>query len=563
MLNKILYFGGSSRIIFFALVISLLPLDINGQQLKIDSLRLKSNLLFLADDSLKGRAPGTEEDSIAATFIANQLRDYGFVPLIGNSILIPFSFTNHREVVSGSVFRTMGRELKEGVDFRILPISPNGKVEGEIISMEFADLKRLSADPSVIESSPMKKIYDGKLLLVKVPYDSIQFYTTPVSLLGFKALLFYSSGASTISGKSRSSGVSIPVVWISDSIAGVISNEKNLFCEIAGNINVVRARSFNIAAVIPGAVNRYIMAGAHYDHLGKGGEGSGSMLRSGEGIHNGADDNASGVVSVLEAGRALSELFNKKWSDDIGNYGVAIAAFGAEERGLIGSKILADTLLALNKLPAMMINLDMVGRMKENKLQTGGAGTFKGADSLIRKANEKFNFQLTITNDGFGPSDHSSFYNKGVPVLYFTTGVHKEYHTPEDDAKLINFKGLKMVTEYLTSIISEIIESRFNPEYVKSVAPASDARRSFKVTLGLIPDFTYEKGDGFRVGSVTDGRPAQIAGMKEGDIIINMNSKKINNIYDYMTALGELKQGSKTQVVIKRDSQEIILQIEL
>ena len=137
---------------------------------------------------------------------------------------------------------------------------------------------------------------------------------------------------------------------------------------------------------------------------------------------------------------------------------------------------------------------------------------------------------MTVTNDGFGPSDHSSFYNKGVPVLYFTTGVHKEYHTPDDDAKLINFKGLTMVTEYLTSIISEIIESRFEPEYIKSMAPASDTRRSFKVTLGLIPDFTYEKGDGFRVGSVTDGRPAQIAGMKEGDIIINMNSKKINNI---------------------------------
>ena len=563
MLNKIFYSGGSSRIIFFVLVISLLPLNINGQQFKLDSIRLKTNLLFLADDSMKGRAPGTLEDSISAAFIANQLRDYGFVPLIGSSILIPFTFTIHREVVSGSTFRTLGRDLKVGVDFRIHPISPNVQVGGEIMAMDFGDLKRLSENPSAIESSPMKKVFDGKLLLVKVPYDSIQFYTTPVSLLGFKALLFYSSDASSISGKSRSSGVSIPVIWISDSLAEVFLNEKNLFCEIAGKINVVRARSYNIAAVKPGIDNRYIMAGAHYDHLGNGGEGSGSMLRSGEGIHNGADDNASGVVSVLESGRVLSELFNKKWSGNKGNYGVAIAAFGAEERGLIGSKILADTLLALNRLPSMMLNLDMVGRMKENKLQTGGAGTFKGADSLIRKVNENFNFQLTVTNDGFGPSDHSSFYNKGVPVLYFTTGVHKEYHTPDDDAKLINFKGLTMVTEYLTSIISEIIESRFEPEYIKSMATASDTRRSFKVTLGLIPDFTYEKGDGFRVGSVTDGRPAQIAGMKEGDIIINMNSKKINNIYDYMTALGELKQGSKTQVVIKRNLQEIILQIEL
>ncbi|MDP3436816.1 MAG: PDZ domain-containing protein, partial [Bacteroidales bacterium] len=159
--------------------------------------------------------------------------------------------------------------------------------------------------------------------------------------------------------------------------------------------------------------------------------------------------------------------------------------------------------------------------------------------------------------------DHASFYTKEVPVLYFTTGVHKEYHTPSDDFDLINFAGLKMVTDIISDIVYNISEKGFVPVYQKSEAPVSSARSSFKVTLGVIPDFTYEKGDGFRVGSVSDGRPAQRAGMKEGDIIISMNSKKINNIYDYMSALGELKQGSKAQVIIKRDSTEITLQIDL
>ncbi|MHC1778810.1 MAG: M28 family peptidase [Bacteroidales bacterium] len=551
MINKIFSSGDSNRIIFFTLIISLLTLNLQGQQPKVDSLRLKKNLQYLAGDSMMGRSPGTVQDSLAALFIAAQLKESGFKPLIGNSILIPFKFTLHREVAPGSLFRFSGENFKDGADYKIIPISPDFEVEGEVTSMEYNDLKKLSVNPSAIESSPMKKMFEGKLLFVKMPYDSIQFFTTPVALMGFKALLFNSPNSPTISDKSRSSGVPVPVIWVSENLSERLKTAPKAICTIAGEINVVQAVSYNIAAIKPGNDGKYILAGAHYDHLGMGGEGSSSMFRSGEGVHNGADDNASGVVSVLEAGRVLS------------GSGVAIAAFGAEERGLFGSQILADTLMALNKLPALMINLDMVGRMNEKRLQAGGAGTFKGADSLLRKVNEKFNFEMTVTNDGFGPSDHSSFYNKGVPVLYFTTGVHKEYHTPADDVELINFKGLTMVTEYLAEIISEIKKSNFKPEYIKSDAPATSARRSFKVTLGLIPDFTYEKGDGFRIGAVTDGRAAQKSGLKEGDIIVMMKSKMINNIYDYMSSLETLNKGDVVPVKVRRGEKEIEFKIEL
>lgn len=562
MINKIFSSGDSSRIIFLALILSLLTLSLNGQQPKVDSLRLRKNLQYLAGDSMMGRSPGTVQDSLAASFISSQLKESGFKPLIGNSILIPFKFTLHREVVPGSIFRFSGEDFKYGADYKIIPISPDFQVEGEVMQMDYDDLKKLSVNPSAIESSPMKKMFEGKLLLVKVPYDSIQFFTTPVALMGFKALLFHTPNIPAISDKSRSSGVPVPVIWVSGGLRERLTSAPKTICEIAGRINVVEAVSYNIAAIKPGSDGKYILAGAHYDHIGMGGEGSSSMFRSGEGIHNGADDNASGVVSILEAGRVLAQLFDSQ-KNDRNEYGIAIAAFGAEERGLFGSQILADTLLTLNKLPSLMINLDMVGRMNEKRLQTGGAGTFKGADSLLRKVNEKFNFEMTVTNDGFGPSDHSSFYNKNVPVLYFTTGVHKEYHTPEDDFELINFKGLTMVTEFLTEIISDIKKSNFKPEYIKSEAPATSARRSFKVTLGLIPDFTYEKGDGFRIGAVTDGRAAQNAGLKEGDIIVMMNSKKINNIYDYMSSLEMLNKGDSVPVKVRRGEKEIEFKIQL
>ncbi|MDZ4058784.1 MAG: M28 family peptidase, partial [Bacteroidales bacterium] len=261
--------------------------------------------------------------------------------------------------------------------------------------------------------------------------------------------------------------------------------------------------------------------------------------------------------AAIEAGRLLS-------SNGYGcaQYGFAVVAFGAEERGLIGSRILADTLSVLLKLPALMLNMDMVGRMNEMKLQAGGAGTFKGADSIINDVNRCFNLNMVITQEGYGPSDHASFYTKGVPVLYFTTGVHSQYHTPEDVFELINFDGIKVVTAFVSKLMSGVLNSELIPEYQKSEAP-SPSRRSFRVTLGVIPDFTYEKGDGFRVGSVTDGRAAQKAGMLEGDIITEMGSRKINNIYDYMSALGDLKPGERCEVTVVRSGDSIRLIVEL
>ncbi len=539
----------SSRILFLITSILLLPTSLSSQSFKADTIRLKENLLFLSSDALKGRAPGTNEDSLAASFISDKLKSEGFAPLIGTSLMVPFDFIIRREIEEGSSISISGKNLLEDKDYFISPISPSASISGEIEAIE-------KNSNSLVNKR-------GKIALIKSDPDSVQLFTTPISQQGYEGLLFYNDNEINPLKSVRSSGVSIPVVGISKELASFILSEKNLICNIESRIDIVKGRSFNVLAVKPGPdKSRYILAGAHYDHLGFGGKGSGSMYKNEGEIHNGADDNGSGVVSVIEMGRVISERIDSNPNSNH-SYGIAIAAFGAEERGLIGSRIVADTLTSLNLLPALMINLDMVGRMKDKRVQAGGAGTFLGADSILLSVNKEHNLNLTVTKDGYGPSDHASFYTKGVPVLYFTTGVHKEYHTPSDDLDLINFAGLKMVTDFISDIVYSISEKGFVPVYQKSEAPVSGARRSFKVTLGVIPDFTYEKGDGFRVGSVTDGRPAQIAGMKEGDIITNMNSKKINNIYDYMSVLGDLKQGSQVQVIVRRELSEITLQIDL
>lgn len=532
----------------------------NNKLSNSDTFFIKENLNFLASDLLKGRHPGTAEDSIAAYFIAGKMKEMGLVPLIGDSFVIPFNMSLHREVMSNSYVKVAGNELIRDYDYSISPLSPNITFKG-----------RVSKDTSAVSINSEKII-----ALIRSPKDSISFKITPLIEKGFSAVLFYDKAAFSPFTNLKGPQSTIPVIMISANYANNLLNNNNTICEISSNIREVIAKTYNISGITPGNKGKYIMAGAHYDHLGMGGNNSGSMDPSANKIHPGADDNASGVSSVLEIGRLMSKeissngkiAHNKGYAYD-GNhenyqYDIAISAFGAEEKGLVGSTILADTLMKLNRLPSLMINLDMVGRLKENKLQAGGAGTFIGADSLLAESNVAAGFELIITKEGMGPSDHSSFYSKKVPVLYFTTGVHKQYHTPADSSALINFEGLTVVTSYVTDIVRSINSSSFVPiyNYVPQQTLANE-RANFKVTLGVIPDFTYEKGDGFRIGPVSPGKPANDAGLVEGDLIIKIGDKKINNIYDYMSSLGDLKKGENVQIIIIREGAELIKEVNL
>ncbi|OJV17845.1 MAG: hypothetical protein BGO30_07830 [Bacteroidetes bacterium 41-46] len=491
---------------------------------------IKEILSFLADDNLKGRAAGTKEDKKAAKYIAERLEEHGFKPVIGEKPLIPFNLILYRETGYGSSMTIDKKSLVEWRDFMIHPQSPSVEI---------------------------RAILNNSVSVIKASYDSIPLLAAKHKSGGADAIMIFTGEELKEQRRGGITTLSLPVIQISEQLYSNIKSDSVSSLSIKTVTNQVSGTTYNVLMKY-GKDNAplKVMIGAHYDHLGMGGVASGSMKPRESAVHNGADDNASGVAAAIEIGRLLTS-----YADSLGVQ-VFVAAFGAEERGLIGSRSMADTLKKLDILPDIMINLDMVGRMTENKLQIGGVGTFAEAADIVDSVNTDKKFTITMTQDGYGPSDHSSFYTAGVPVLYFTTGVHKQYHTPEDDIEFINFEGIGRISEFISSLIADM-SSKGVPKYIKTEAPTTMSRASFKVTLGVIPDFTYEKGDGFRVGSVSDGKPAQKGGMIAGDIIKVMNNKKISNIYEYMAMLSELKAGELLSIEVEREGAILKLEIQL
>lgn len=320
-------------------------------------------------------------------------------------------------------------------------------------------------------------------------------------------------------------------------------------------------RSWNVVMVCRGEQTAgTIMIGAHYDHLGMGGPGSGSLRPDTLAVHPGADDNASGVAAAMETVRLLKELgMRKGLKKDI-----IFAAFGAEEKGTIGSALLADTLEKTGSLPLLMFNLDMVGRLRDSVLQVGGTGTFEGADSLLRASlNSSLPLVLKTSESGYGPSDHSVFYRANVPVLFISTGPHTDYHTPFDTPDKINYQGMAHIVSYVTSLAAAVALEGFEPEYRETCQsePLPEQVR-FKVSLGVIPDLVYE-GEGFCAGTIIKGRPSHKAGMQDGDIVLQINDRKVTDINEYMEVLGELEEGQQIRIIVRRKEQLHHLVVQL
>ncbi len=291
-----------------------------------------------------------------------------------------------------------------------------------------------------------------------------------------------------------------------------------------------------------GAVNTVVI-GAHYDHLGWGGEGSGSLYTGDSMIHNGADDNASGVAALL----FLAEKFSKREMSS--NF--MFIAFSGEEKGLLGSNYFVNNAtMNLNDVN-YMINMDMVGRLDvDRRLAIYGVGT---SDVFIPMINEieSPKFEFALDSSGFGPSDHTSFYVNDIPVLHFFTGQHAQYHKPEDDIELINFEGLWDVSTFIEQLIVSL-----NGEEKLIFSKTRDTQnetRSFKVTLGIMPDYMYSE-KGLKLDGVKENRPAFNAGLEKGDIIIQMGEYPIIDIYDYMDALKSSKEGDRIKVVYIRNN---------
>lgn len=305
--------------------------------------------------------------------------------------------------------------------------------------------------------------------------------------------------------------------------------------------NVVKG--LNVIGYIDHMARTTVVIGAHYDHLGWGNENS--LYAGDSAIHNGADDNASGVAVMLQLASYLKE--HQK------GHNYLIIAFSGEELGLWGSKwFIKHPSIDLEKV-SYMINLDMVGRMKEGKMMVSGVGTSPGWKDILTKVTPE-EVHLTTEQSGVGPSDHTSFYLQSIPVLHFFTGQHEDYHKPTDDPEKLNYAGMQITLDVIKSLITEVNEVE-QIEFTKTKDSTSTRRSSFSVTLGVMPDYMFQ-GTGMRIDAVKEGRPADKAGILAGDVVIGMGDHKVRNMMDYMKSLGKFKKGDKCKVAVIRDEKK-------
>lgn len=307
----------------------------------------------------------------------------------------------------------------------------------------------------------------------------------------------------------------------------------------------------NVIGYIDNGAENTIIIGAHFDHLGLGHDGN-SLDPNPEGkIHNGADDNASGVAGVIELARHYQQNGVKE------PYNFLFICFSGEELGLFGSKRFCENPTIDLKKVHLMINLDMIGRLNDEKgLAVGGVGTAPELYNLVSMT--KGNLRIKADSSGIGPSDHTSFYLKDIPVLFFFTGQHSDYHKPSDDTEKINFSGEQEVLQMVIRVTDGALtfpKFQFTP-----TKNEQQGNPGFKVTLGIMPDYVFD-GMGLRVDGVTDNKPAFKAGLKAGDVIIQLGDVKVENIQNYMEGLAKFKKGDKTTVVVKRGEQEMKFEV--
>jgi hypothetical protein len=355
--------------------------------------------------------------------------------------------------------------------------------------------------------------------------------------------------------------------------------------------------AYNVVGILDGSdptlKNETIVIGAHYDHLGRGGEGS-LAPRSGE-IHHGADDNASGVAGVLELAHVFTTQRPKPKRT------IVFVAFSGEEEGLLGSSYYVNHPLAPLANTVAMINMDMIGRMKDRKLIIGGIGTAKEWRDIVGSGNSlqgmtvtatnrtgndtssgttpfgipvvvsangrpivsmdsTKTFDLTLNEDGYGPSDHSSFYSKQIPVLFFWTGTHEDYHKPSDTSDKINYDAEARVLSLVARVVRDIDQGDKRPTYTVAKSESTGRSTGFRVYLGTIPNYA-DTNDGLLLDGVRDDSPASTAGLKAGDRIVKIAGRDVHNVYDYTYALGEMKAGQEYSIEVVRGNERLTLKI--
>jgi hypothetical protein len=596
-MKKNLQFKHIVRILPFLLIF--LVFSCTGNR-EVTVRELQEHIKYLSSDSLKGRLTGSPGDSLAAEYIKSKLLSYGLIPLSGDG-LQRFKVTKRVLAGSSNSLSVNGINYTVGKDYTPFAFSSNAALESEVVFAGYGfNINTDSLKWNDYNGTDVK----GKWVMIlrgDPENENMKSPYIPFSADRDKALLAKDMGAAgvlMVSGpgfdpqdafeplNSEGYSVDIPVFRVKKELADlIVSKSKNSIASIEKKLNetkkpfsfytkvtvngkaeIIRelANTRNVVMLLPGEDEKlkgeYLILGAHFDHLGMGGPGSGSRALDTIGIHHGADDNASGVAMMLE----LAE----KFATTKGSHkrSILCLSFSGEEEGLLGSKHFTDDPgIDLSKVNAM-INLDMVGRLNEqNNLQIFGVGTAAGLKDLVYAKTDTSIIKLTLSDEGYGPSDHSSFYGKNIPVLFYFTGAHLDYHTPADTYDKINYDGMVRISSLIFNV-AETLASTDNKLQFKEAGPAKSDRpyrRTKGVTLGIMPDFAGVVKNGLRADFVTPGKPAALGGMQKGDIITFINGKPVNNIQDYMFRMAQLKHGQTISVEVLRKDKKVVLVIQL
>ena len=577
--------------------------------------RMRKDITFLASDQCEGRGPGTKGIDLAAEHIAAAFAKAGLKPGgKDGSYYQPFTVSGGAELKQPNVLRLRGPlgqeiELRHGVDFEVLGFSGSKIVSAPLVfvgyganapRVKYEDFKMLDvAGKTVILIRRVPRWNSMELPFDKDKKDQHAGLLTKQALAeankaaavllvndaselskGDKLIPFgYIPGSGTIPALQVRRSIIDPVLQSSlgedlrDVERAIDRDLQPRAANLPGwsaslQTSVLRKTIpvKNVIGVLEGSgplAKETVVIGSHYDHLGYGGAGSRTKTPKVKEIHHGADDNASGTTSVIELARRFAAMPNRE------RRRLVFVTFSAEEMGLLGSQHYCnkEPLFPLADTVAM-VNLDMVGRLsadpktQKDKLIVYGTGTAKTFDKLIDELNNGTGFQLVKKREGTGPSDHDSFYRKKIPVFFFFTGTHKDYHKPSDTSDKINVPGMRRVTDLAEKVIDNLAAVKERPEYVKVAEPFPKNKGStVKIPrIGIMPNYAEDQ-EGVLVGGVADSGPAAKAGIKIGDLIVEVAGKPVANLNTYMVLMGQQQRGQPLEIGIVRDGKKMKLKV--
>ncbi len=563
---------------------------------------IQANVEILASDAFEGRLTGTEGIRYAANHIISELEAFGAEPLpMTDDYRVPFQFTG-TTTDGGTRVRLGGTGGLEWSDFdsvRALSFSESAEVSGPVVFAGYG-LVVPETDGFSYDSYATLDVTDKIVLVLRYfpedaeqelrstfsRYSSLRFKAQAARQRGARGLLVVTGPRSPnagalvrMTGDTAVADSGIAAASISLSVADALFElvpdttlEEAQRALDAGNphvsgieipvdvmldARVVRQQQtgHNVIAYLPPTGDTtldrpYVVLGAHYDHLGRGEDGS-SLAKAEEAgeIHNGADDNASGVAAVLAAGAELAAQDRAR--------GVVLAFWSGEELGLLGSADFVESGPIPMDQIAAYVNFDMVGRLRDNKLSVQALGSSSIWSDLVDEVNASFDFELQKVTDPYLPTDVMSFNLADVPSLALFTGSHEDYHRPTDDPETVNFTGLGRIARYGAAVAARLVAEPEPPDFVRVERTGQEGgQMQIRLYTGTIPDYASEV-DGLLLSGVMGGGPAEHAGLREGDVIVELAGQSIANIYDYTYALDLLKVGQPTPVVFTRDGDRI------